>query len=86
MDNQINKKNEVEQWLNEFNNAISLVKSKKDVFYSLSNLFITNRYWKDLLGLTWKVQIFSEKENIIENKSWILYNKYRGVIKKDLCR
>ena len=68
MDNQINKiRIEVEQWLTEFNNAISLNLSKKDAFDSLSSLFIRDSHWRDLLSLTWKIQTFSGKENIIEN-------------------
>ena len=68
MDNQINKiRIEVEQWLTEFNNAISLNLSKKDSFDSLSSLFISDSHWRDLLSLTWKIQTFSGKENIIEN-------------------
>lgn len=68
MDNQTNKiKIEVEQWLTEFNNSISFNTTQKDAYDSLSSLFISDSHWRDLLGLTWKIQTFSGKENIIEN-------------------
>ncbi len=79
LDNQfINIRNEVDNWLQNFNDVISQQKNKDETIKILSSLFFDNCHWRDILALTWKIQTVSGKSKVIEN----LYNKIMDVSAK----
>ena len=80
LDNQIiNIRSEVDNWLQSFNEAISQQKNKDESIKILSNLFLEDSHWRDILALTWKIQTLSGKSNVIEN----LLNKIMDVSAKN---
>ena len=67
LDNHIvNIRNEVDNWLLSFNNAISSKNSNKDSLTNLDKLFFEDSHWRDILALSWKIQTISGKQNIIK--------------------
>ena len=67
LDNHIvNIRNEVDNWLLSFNNAISSKNSIKDTLTNLDKLFFEDSHWRDILALSWKIQTISGKQNIIK--------------------
>ena len=67
LDNHIvNIRNEVDNWLLSFNNAISSKNSIKDNLTNLDKLFFEDSHWRDILALSWKIQTISGKQNIIK--------------------
>ena len=67
LDNHIvNIRNEVDNWLLSFNNAISSKNSKKETLTNLDKLFFEDSHWRDILALSWKIQTISGKQNIIK--------------------
>ena len=67
LDNHIvNIRNEVDNWLLSFNNAISSKNSNKDPLTNLDKLFFEDSHWRDILALSWKIQTISGKQNIIK--------------------
>ena len=67
LDNHIvNIRNEVDNWLLSFNNAISRKNSNKNSLTNLDNLFFEDSHWRDILALSWKIQTISGKQNIIK--------------------
>ncbi len=80
LDNQIiNIRSEADNWLHSFNEAVSQNKNKHESIKILSNLFFEDSHWRDILGLTWKIQTVSEKSKIIEK----LYNNILEVSAKN---
>ena len=78
LDNQIiNIRSEADNWIHSFNEAVSQKKNKQESIKILSDLFFEDSHWRDILGLTWKIQTVSEKSKI-EN----LYNKIMDVYAK----
>ena len=75
----VNIRNEVDNWLLSFNEAISDKNSKIDSLENLNKLFFENSHWRDILALTWQIQTISGKQNIIPK----LYDKVLNVIAKD---
>ena len=75
----VNIRNEVDNWLLSFNEAISDKNSKTDSIENLNKLFFENSHWRDILALTWQIQTTSGKQNIIPK----LYDKVLNVIAKD---
>lgn len=67
LDNHIvNIRNEVDNWLLSFNNAISSKNSKNETLTNLDKLFFEDSHWRDILALSWKIQTISGKQNIIK--------------------
>ena len=67
LDNHIvNIRNEVDNWLLSFNNAISRKNSNKNPVTNLDKLFFEDSHWRDILALSWKIQTISGKQNIIK--------------------
>ena len=67
LDNHIvNIRNEVDNWLLSFNNAISSKNINKDPLTNLDKLFFEDSHWRDILALSWKIQTISGKQNIIK--------------------
>ena len=62
----VNTRNEVDNWLLSFNNAISSKNSKKETLTNLDKLFFEDSHWRDILALSWKIQTISGKQNIIK--------------------
>ena len=77
--NIVNIRNEVDNWLLSFNEAISDKNSKTVSIENLNKLFFENSHWRDILALTWQIQTTSGKQNIIPK----LYDKVLNVIAKD---
>ena len=75
----VNIRNEVDNWLLSFNEAISDKNSKTDSIENLNKLFFENSHWRDILALTWQIQTTSGKQNIIPK----LYDNILNVIAKD---
>ena len=75
----VNIRNEVDNWLLSFNEAISEKISKTDSIENLNKLFFENSHWRDILALTWQIQTTSGKQNIIPK----LYDTVLNVIAKD---
>jgi cation diffusion facilitator CzcD-associated flavoprotein CzcO len=75
----VNIRNEVDNWLLSFNEAISDKNSKTDSIENLNKLFFENSHWRDILALTWQIETTSGKQNIIPK----LYDKVLNVIAKD---
>ena len=75
----VNIRNEVDNWLLSFNEAISDKNSKTDSIENLNKLFFENSHWRDILALTWQIQTTSGKQNIIPK----LYDTVLNVIAKD---
>ena len=75
----VNIRNEVDNWLLSFNEAISDKISKTDSIENLNKLFFENSHWRDILALTWQIQTTSGKQNIIPK----LYDTVLNVIAKD---
>jgi len=75
----VNIRNEVDNWIFSFNEAISDKNSKTDSIENLNKLFFENSHWRDILALTWQIQTTSGKQNIIPK----LYDKVLNVIAKD---
>ena len=75
----VNIRNEVDNWLLSFNQAISDKNSKTDSIENLNKLFFENSHWRDILALTWQIQTTSGKQNIIPK----LYDTVLNVIAKD---
>ena len=80
LDNQIiNIRSEADNWIHSFNEAVSQKKNKDESIKILSDLFFEDSHWRDILGLTWKIQTVSEKSKIIDK----LYNSILEVSAKD---
>ena len=62
-----------------FNEAVSQKKNKQESIKILSDLFFEDSHWRDILGLTWKIQTLSKKSKIIDK----LYNSILEVSAKD---
>ena len=75
----VNIRNEVDNWLLSFNEAISDKNSKTDSIENLNKLFFENSHWRDILALTWQIETTSGKQNIIPK----LYDTVLNVIAKD---
>ena len=75
----VNIRNEVDNWLFSFNEAISGKKNKKDSIENLNKLFFEDCHWRDILALTWQIQTTSGKQNIIPK----LYDKVLDVTGRD---
>ncbi|MDC0548289.1 NAD(P)/FAD-dependent oxidoreductase [Alphaproteobacteria bacterium] len=75
----VNIRNEVDNWILSFNEAISNKNSKTVSIENLNKLFFENSHWRDILALTWQIQTTSGKQNIIPK----LYDKVLNVIAKD---
>ena len=75
----VNIRNEVDNWLFSFNEAISGKKNKKDSIENLNKLFFEDCHWRDILALTWQIQTTSGKQNIILK----LYDKVLDVTGRD---
>ena len=58
----VNIRNEVDNWLLSFNEAISDKNSKTDSIENLNKLFFENSHWRDILALTWQIQTTSGKQ------------------------
>ena len=80
LDNQIiNIRSEADNWIHSFNESVSQKKNKQESIKILSDLFFEDSHWRDILGLTWKIQTVSEKSKIIDK----LYNSILEVSAKD---
>ncbi|MDC3088527.1 NAD(P)/FAD-dependent oxidoreductase [Alphaproteobacteria bacterium] len=77
--NIINVRNEVDNWLLSFNEAISDKYNKKNSIENLNKLFFEDCHWRDILALTWRIQTTSGKQNIIPK----LYDKVLDVTATD---
>ena len=75
----VNVRNEVDNWLLSFNEAISDKNNKKDSIENLNKLFFEDCHWRDILALTWQIQTTSGKQNIIPK----LYDKVLDVTGRD---
>ena len=75
----VNIRNEVDNWLLNFNEAISGKKNKKDSIENLNKLFFEDCHWRDILALTWQIQTTSGKQNIIPK----LFDKVLDVTGRD---
>ena len=75
----VNIRNEVDNWLLSFNEAISDKNNKKDSIENLNKLFFEDCHWRDILALTWQIQTISGKQNIIPK----LYDKVLDVTARD---
>ena len=75
----VNIRNEVDNWLLSFNEAISDKNNKKDSIENLNKLFFEDCHWRDILALTWQIQTTSGKQNIIPK----LYDKVLDVTASD---
>ena len=75
----VNVRNEVDNWLLSFNEAISDKHNKKDSIENLNKLFFEDCHWRDILALTWQIQTTSGKQNIIPK----LYDKVLDVTARD---
>ena len=75
----VNIRNEVDNWLLSFNEAISDKNNKKDSIENLNKLFFEDCHWRDILALTWQIQTTSGKQNIISK----LYDKVLDVTARD---
>ncbi len=75
----VNVRNEVDNWLLSFNEAISDKDNKKDSIENLNKLFFENCHWRDILALTWQIQTTSGKQHIIPK----LYDKVLDVAARD---
>ena len=66
LDNHItNITNQIDEWLINFNHAISSKANKETAIELLDELFLDDCHWRDLLALTWKIQTLSGKNNVI---------------------
>ena len=66
LDNHItNITNQIDEWLINFNQAISSKANKETAIELLDELFLDDCHWRDLLALTWKIQTLSGKNNVI---------------------
>jgi len=80
LDNHItNITNQIDEWLINFNQAISSKANKETAIELLDELFLDDCHWRDLLALTWKIQTLSGKNNVI-NK---IYESVLNVQAKD---
>ena len=80
LDNHItNITNQIDEWLINFNQAISSKANKEIAIELLDELFLDDCHWRDLLALTWKIQTLSGKNNVI-NK---IYESVLNVQAKD---
>ena len=61
----VNITNQIDEWLINFNQAISSKVNKETAIELLEELFFDDSHWRDLLALTWKIQTLSGKNNII---------------------
>ena len=61
----VNITNQIDEWLINFNQAISSKVNKETAIELLDALFFDDSHWRDLLALTWKIQTLSGKNNII---------------------
>ena len=61
----INITNQIDEWLINFNQAISSKANKETAIELLDELFLDDCHWRDLLALTWKIQTLSGKNNVI---------------------
>ena len=61
----INISNQIDEWLINFNHAISSKANKETAIELLDELFLDDCHWRDLLALTWKIQTLSGKNNVI---------------------
>ena len=72
----VNIRNEVDNWLLSFNEAISDKNSKTDSIENLNKLFFENSHWRDILALTWQIacveKVQSNKETGITS-NWAVY-------------
>ena len=75
----VNIRNEVDNWLLSFNEAISDKNNKKDSIENLNKLFFEDCHWRDILALTWQIQTTSGKQNIIPK----LYDNVLDVTARD---
>ena len=75
----INITNQIDEWLINFNQAISSKANKETAIELLDELFLDDCHWRDLLALTWKIQTLSGKNNVI-NK---IYESVLNVQAKD---
>ena len=75
----VNIRNEVDNWLLSFNEAISDKNNKKNSIENLNKLFFEDCHWRDILALTWQIQTTSGKQNIIPK----LYDKVLDVTARD---
>ena len=75
----VNIRSEADNWIHSFNEAVSQKKNKDESIKILSDLFFEDCHWRDILGLTWKIQTVSEKSKIIDK----LYNSILEVSAKD---
>ncbi len=75
----VNVRNEVDNWLLSFNEAISDKHNKKDSIETLNKLFFEDCHWRDILALTWQIQTTSGKQNIIPK----LYDNVLDVTARD---
>ena len=75
----VNVRNEVDNWLLSFNEAISDKDNKKDSIENLNKLFFEDCHWRDILALTWQIQTTSGKQHIIPK----LYDKVLDVAARD---
>ena len=57
----VNIRSEADNWIHSFNEAVSQKKNKDESIKILSDLFFEDSHWRDILGLTWKIQTVSEK-------------------------
>ena len=71
--------NQIDEWLINFNQAISSKANKEIAIELLDELFLDDCHWRDLLALTWKIQTLSGKNNVI-NK---IYESVLNVQAKD---
>ena len=71
--------NQIDEWLINFNQAISSKANKETAIELLDELFLDDCHWRDLLALTWKIQTLSGKNNVI-NK---IYESVLNVQAKD---
>ena len=75
----VNVRNEVDNWLLSFNEAISDQHNKKVSIENLNKLFFEDCHWRDILALTWQIQTTSGKQDIIPK----LYDKVLDVTARD---
>ena len=57
--------NQIDEWLINFNQAISSKANKETAIELLDQLFLDDCHWRDLLALTWKIQTLSGKKHVI---------------------
>ena len=57
--------NQIDEWLINFNQAISSKANKEIAIELLDQLFLDDCHWRDLLALTWKIQTLSGKKHVI---------------------